>query len=205
MKLRGGNANGQEYKVEREETWEWQNVAGIRFPLRFQRVNYIGPNGTPVSEYDLHIKNLQVNDRTHVKDQDFTLDALDLPDGTAGVDRRSRPIKRVTRSNGKVRRAPPGRQVVPRAENTSETGAGKGRDGGSGHPNSAISLDGNCFGIRVGGGGNRPFPRTSCLDPSAHEPCDRSGHDHLGRVAEGLTLIELMVVACVICILFACF
>jgi hypothetical protein len=103
VKGQAGEMKGQGYKVNTEYTWEWQKHGQDFFPSHFDSVNYVGPDSVPVREYDLHFTNVRINASSNLDDSQFVLDALGIPDGVVGVDRRSRPVGSLISVKGKVR------------------------------------------------------------------------------------------------------
>jgi hypothetical protein len=108
VKTQLGTVEGQVFQLALDETTDWRKVGGVWFPIRYSQVSYMGPNKTPIKDYDLQFKNVRVNEAAQVRDSDLTLDALELPDGLQGIDRRSNPPRWLVRRKGRVREQRPG-------------------------------------------------------------------------------------------------
>ena len=68
----------------------------------------------PVKEIDLTVRNLQANGAVNLPDSAFTLSAMNIPDGTPGLDRRQEPVRGLIRAGGVVREPRPGEGPIPR-------------------------------------------------------------------------------------------
>ena len=111
VKYQDGAAVGGQHKILREMTWEWQTRGELNYPARVVDISYYGEKLTPVTNYDLRIKNVLVNESADVRERDVGLNALEIPDGTMGIDRRSNPLRSLVRAGGVVREQRPGDRI----------------------------------------------------------------------------------------------
>ncbi len=112
--LRSGQVRDGNWLVIVEIKRQWQNLSAVWYPIRQFKTSYFGADSKPVKEIDLTIRNLRVNAAANLPDSAFTLSAMNIPDGTPGLDRRGGPVQWLIRAGGVVRQPRPGEGRSPR-------------------------------------------------------------------------------------------
>jgi RNA polymerase sigma factor (sigma-70 family) len=111
---RGGPVRNGQWKVEITTTTEWQKLSGVWYPVHQVKTSCFGVDSKPVKEIDLAIRNLRANGAVNLPDSAFTVNAMNIPEGTPGLDRRKEPFRWLIRAGGVVREARPGEGRSPR-------------------------------------------------------------------------------------------
>ena len=91
MRLRAGDVRDGKWIIFVELANEWEKVSGVWYPRHHARTAFYGNDLKPVHEIDLTVRNLKANGAVNLPDSAFTLSAMNIPDGTAGLDRRQKP------------------------------------------------------------------------------------------------------------------
>jgi peroxiredoxin len=118
VRLRSGEAGDGQWSIIVEFANEWRKDSGVWYPMHHLKTAYYGRDRRPVREVDLTVRNLRVNGAVNLPDSAFTLSAMNIPDGTPGLDRRREPFRGLTRAGGVVRESRPGEG--PNARNVQE-------------------------------------------------------------------------------------
>ena len=108
VRLRGGQMRENKWIVFVELTNEWRKVSGVWYPNRFVKTSYFGIDHRPVKEIDLTVRNLRANGAANVPESVFSLSAMNVPEGTGGLDKRLDPPRSLIRSGGVIRQPRPG-------------------------------------------------------------------------------------------------
>ena len=112
--LRSGQVRDGKWLVIVEKKCQWQNLSSVWYPIRQVKTSYFGTDSKPVQEIDLTVRNLRVNGAASLPDSVFTLSAMNIPDGTPGIDKRREPGRWLIRAGGVVRQPRPGEGRSPR-------------------------------------------------------------------------------------------
>jgi RNA polymerase sigma factor (sigma-70 family) len=114
VRLRAGDVRDGRWTIFVELTNEWRKQSGVWYPIRHVKTAYYGADLRPVKEIDLIVRNLRANGAVNLPDSAFTLSAMNIPDGTPGLDRRQEPFRGLIRTGGVVREPRPGEGPNPR-------------------------------------------------------------------------------------------
>jgi RNA polymerase sigma factor (sigma-70 family) len=110
---RSGQVRDGKWVVTLELERKWQRFSAVWYPVYQVTKSYFGVPARLAEEIDLTIRNVRVNAAVNLPDSVFTLDAMDIPDGTPGIDRRHEPPQWLIRSRGVVRQPGPGEGRSP--------------------------------------------------------------------------------------------
>jgi RNA polymerase sigma factor (sigma-70 family) len=113
-RLRSGQMRDGKWLVALELEREWQKISAVWYPIHQVKVSYFGVDSKPVREIDLTVGNLRANGRANLPDSVFTLNGMNIPDGTPGLDKRHERGQWLTRAGGVVRQPRPGEGRAPR-------------------------------------------------------------------------------------------
>ncbi|MHB1561701.1 MAG: RNA polymerase sigma factor [Isosphaeraceae bacterium] len=128
VRFRAGQVQNGDWKVFVELTSEWRKLSGIWYPVHQVKTSYVGVDMTPVTEYDLTVRNLRANGALNLPDSAFTLSVMAIPEGTHGLDRRSDPPRSLIRSGGVVRDQRPGEGPTMRNDEQQRVEKAKGEE-----------------------------------------------------------------------------
>jgi peroxiredoxin len=113
VRLRGGEVRDGQWIIFVELTNEWRKESGVWYPIRQVKTAYYGSDRRPVREIDLTVRNPRANGAVNLPDSAFSLSAMNIPDGTPGLDRRREPFRGLIRAGGVVRDSRPGEGPNP--------------------------------------------------------------------------------------------
>jgi hypothetical protein len=114
VRLRAGQIREGKWIVFVEITNEWRKVSGVWYPNRYVKTSYFGIDQRPVKEIDLTVRSLRANGAANVLESVFTLSAMNVPEGTGGLDKRFDPPRGLVRSGGVIRQPRPGEGPNPK-------------------------------------------------------------------------------------------
>ncbi len=114
VQLRAGDMQDGKWSLFIDIGYEWRKISGVWYPSRHVKTAYFGIDHRPVKEIDLTIRNLRANGAANVLEAVFSLSAMNVPEGTGGLDKRVDPPRWLVRSGGVIRQPRPGEGPAPK-------------------------------------------------------------------------------------------
>jgi hypothetical protein len=148
VRVRSGDLRDGKWLIAGDLSSEWKRVSGVWYPCHYVKTAYYGGDHRPVQETDLTVRDVRANGAAMVPESAFILSAVNVPEGTVGLDRRAEPGRWLIRAGGVVRQKRPGegprpktveemeiyRQEGGKAEPSQESGTQRPRDAGPSSP-----------------------------------------------------------------------